>query len=213
MLSGPNWFPEADPEAGIVFLHGYGADGNDLITLAPLLVERLGLPAACFAPNAPQTTAFGIGRQWFSDAGGTFLDMPGIDLATDSLYEYLEEEVWNHEGIVPEKTILFGFSMGTMLALHAAPRLEQTIGGVVGCSGRLVFGDALEALENPNRMPILLAHGKDDDVVPYDDTERAAMVLEGCGYKVTTKLYDNLPHAIDMRVVEDACQFMRKIIA
>lgn len=214
MLQGPSILPQgADPVAAVVFLHGYGADGNDLISLAHELAPHLAQPVAFFSPHAPYATAFGMGRQWFSDAGGTFEDRPGIEAAKDELEDFLEERIYKPYGIRPEKTVLLGFSMGAMTALHAAPRLKEKVAGVISCSGCLMYGAELENTPGLHRMPVLLTHGREDEVLPYDNTEHAGMVLRHSGFEVDTHLLDQLDHGIDMRVIALIRDFLARILS
>jgi phospholipase/carboxylesterase len=194
----------------VVFLHGYGSNGDDLMGLAPLMAPPLP-HIAFFGPNAPRPTVFGMGYQWFSDAGGTFDDRTGIAEATTLLEDYLTTTVWGTHGISPQKTVLVGFSQGTMTALFAAPRLKQKIAGVVGFSGRLMYAQEL-ADGSGHRLPVLLAHGTDDDVVPATDSQRAQEALTALGFAVQTAFYPDLPHSIDMRGISDALRFIQEVI-
>lgn len=211
ILNGPKVLPEGDVKSAVVFLHGYGADGNDLIGLAPVLKKHFP-ETAFFSPHAPQKTAMGIGRQWFSDAEGTFRDKPGIDAATGDIEHYLEKEVYTPYGLTPQNVVLVGFSMGTMTALHAAPRLPGGCAGVVGFSGALMFHEDLKNIPKRAEMPILLIHGMEDDVVPYHATEIAAKQLEEEGFDVQTQLLDNLAHGIDDRGLRLLKEFLEQRI-
>ncbi|MBI1363936.1 MAG: phospholipase [Proteobacteria bacterium] len=209
MLSGPEYVP-AKADAAIVFLHGYGSNGDDLMGLTPMMAPQLP-NTAFFAPNAPQQTVFGMGYQWFSDAGGTFDDRKGIGKAQEQLATYLKTAVWDKHGIKPEKTVLVGFSMGTMTALFVAPRLEQKIAGVAGFSGRLMYADEL-ADGHGHRMPVMLFHGEQDDVVSVNDSREAEKTLHNLGFSVEAKFYDGLAHSIDMRGIGDALAFIKWIL-
>ncbi len=207
MLQGPSKLPNGDVTSAVVFLHGYGSNGEDLLGLAPMLEDKLPT-TAFFAPNAPQPTVMGVGWQWFSDAGGTFIDRAGIDNATKLLEEFLEKEVYTPHGLTPKQVALVGFSMGTMAALHAAPRLTGGIACVVGFSGMMMFADSLKDIEYKQTMPVLLVHGMEDDVVPYFGSQQATKDLEANGYNVQLQLLDGLAHGIDERGIRLAASFI-----
>lgn len=208
-LNGSKVLPEGDVKSAVVFLHGYGANGDDLIGLAPALEKHLP-ETAFFAPNGPQKTVMGIGRQWFSDAEGTFRDKPGLDAAAKEIETYLERDVYTPHGLKPRNVVLVGFSMGTMAALHAAPRLPGGCAGVVGFSGALMFPETLKDIPHRAEMPLLLIHGLEDDVVPYHATEIAAGQLKEQGFDVQTQLLDGLGHGIDERGLRLASTFLGK---
>ena len=209
MLNGPTHLPTGNITSAVVFLHGYGSDGDDLMGLVPSLQENLP-ETAFFAPHAPQKTAIGVGRQWFSDAGGTFRDKPGLDAAAGELEAYLEETIYQPYGLKPKDVALVGFSMGTMAALHTAPRLPGGCAGVVGFSGALMFAETLKEIPHRTEMPILLIHGLEDDVVPFHATELAAKGLEREGFDVQMQFLDELGHGIDSRGIRQCLAFLEK---
>ena len=209
MLEGPSFIPQGDIKRAVVLLHGFGSDGQDLISLAPYLAKDLP-GTAFFAPNGPQRTAMGFGYQWFSDAGGTFLDRPGIDKAVEEIQDYLEQNVYGPLSLAPHRVALVGFSMGTMTALHVAPRLVGGCNSVVGFSGAMVFADALKDLDRAHKMPMLLVHGMEDGVVPFTASEKAADVLEAHGFDVQLELLDSLEHSIDERGIDRCVEFLKE---
>lgn len=212
ILTGPSYLPEDGPiKKAVVFLHGYGADGNDLIELAPMLSRAL--PHTVFyAPDAPMPTAFGFGRQWFSDADGTFVDRPGIDAATLLLEDYIRRTVCAPHKLTFADVALVGFSMGTMTALHAAPRFKEQVAAVVGLAGMLQFADTLAA-EVKQKPPVLLAHGNDDERVPAQCSSDAAQHLRAQGFEVESRFVDGLGHGIDGHMVRDTTAFLQKHLA
>lgn len=196
----------------VIFLHGYGADGNDLIGLADPLAPHL--PETVFhAPNAPQRcTGNPMGFQWFPipwlDGSSEAEAAEGMAVAVNLLNEWLDETM-AAEGIDAANTILLGFSQGTMMALHVAPRREDALAGVVGFSGRLLAPERLEA-EAVNHMPILLIHGDSDEVVPPQSLPEAANALTQAGFEVYTHISEGMGHGIGQDGLQIAFQFIHK---
>ena len=169
----------------VIFLHGYGADGNDLLGLADPLAPHL--PNTAFAaPDAPERSAMNpMGFQWFPipwiDGSSEEAASEGMARAVDDLNGFLDH-IMETQGVPAHRTVLVGFSQGTMISLHVAPRREDAVAGVVGFSGRLMMPDLLEddAVSYP---PILLVHGDQDDVVPPQSLPEAAEALQTAGFK------------------------------
>ena len=169
----------------VVFLHGYGANGEDLLGLADPLSEHL--PDTLFvAPDAPETCAGSpMGFQWFPipwiDSSSEEEAERGLLAAADDLNAFLDALMVD-EDVLPEQVVLFGFSQGTMMSLHVVPRREDAIAGVVGFSGRLMSPELLtdQVLSRP---PILLVHGDADDVVPIQSMPEAVEALQNSDFK------------------------------
>ncbi|MGE4326890.1 MAG: alpha/beta hydrolase [Pseudodonghicola sp.] len=171
--------------SAVVFLHGYGANGADLLGLADPLGEHL--PDTLFvAPDAPESCAGApFGFQWFPipwlDGSSEDAAERGMQAATADINAFLDALMVD-EDLLPEQVALVGFSQGTMMSLHVAPRREDPIAGVVGFSGRLLSPETLKD-EVVSRMPILLVHGDQDDVVPVQSLPEAAEALQQAGFK------------------------------
>jgi phospholipase/carboxylesterase len=170
-------------KALVVFLHGYGADGTDLLGLADVLGPHL--PGAAFlAPDAPERCAGGgFGYQWFPipwlDGSPLALAEAGLDAAAVDLNGFLDACL-GEEGLTPDRLALIGFSQGAMISLHVALRRPTAVAGVVAISGRLLRPERL-AREVVATPPVLLMHGDEDAVVPFEDMERAGKVLVAAG--------------------------------
>lgn len=195
-LDGPRLPPAKGPAKQlVVLLHGWGANGDDLIGLAPYLAR--GLPEAAFvSPNAPYPCeANPMGLQWFSlmDRSEAQL-LAGLRLAASLVDAFLDEEL-ARLGLPPEALALVGFSQGTMLGLHVALRRRQAPAALVGFSGRLIGEDLAE--EVVSKPPVLLVHGSADPVVPSQASEVAARVLQGWGVPTELLVRPGLPHSID----------------
>jgi phospholipase/carboxylesterase len=198
-LDGPRVMPASGgaPKQLVVFLHGYGADGNDLISLAQHW--RGLLPDAAFiSPNAPETIPGGPmgGRQWFEL---TFRDPQerwrGVEKAGPALNAFLDQEL-AALGLGDEALALVGFSQGTMMALHVGLRRPKAMAGIVGYSGMLVEPNRLKA-DIRSRPPVLLVHGDADEVIPVQALHQARAALGGAGMTVEWHISAGLPHGID----------------
>lgn len=196
----------------VVFLHGYGANGADLLGLADPLGEHL--PDTLFiAPDAPEACAGApMGFQWFPipwiDGSSEEEAERGMNAAVEDLNAFLDALMVD-EDVLPEQVVLFGFSQGTMMSLHVAPRREDEIAGIVGFSGRLLSPESLED-EVVVRPPILLVHGDADDVVPVQSLPEAAEALQKAGFEdVYAHIMKGTAHGIAPDGLSVALAFMR----
>lgn len=196
-LEGPRFGAQAGKARElIVLLHGLGADGNDLIGLAPHFAQAL--PEAAFvSPHAPFPCDMApFGRQWFSlQTREPEAILGGVRAAAGHLDAFLDKELSEH-GLGDDRLALIGFSQGTMMALHVAPRRPKPCAAVVGFSGMLV-GSELLAAEIVSRPPVLLVHGQADEVVGFASMAAAAAALKASGVQVTTLARPGLGHGID----------------
>ncbi|OSQ38807.1 alpha/beta hydrolase [Thalassospira mesophila] len=223
-LEGPT-FPAAsgNTKSIVILLHGYGADGNDLIGLAPELAKFL--PDTVFyAPNAPHPCEMSpFGRQWFSLASydPEFLrrDADTMPAALKALAEGARENTASLAGFIGEvlaahqltaaNLALVGFSQGTMMALQLGPRHGDKLAGIVGFSGALLGNDTL-AGEIVSRPPVTLIHGSADPVVPIQASRMALTALKENGFDVTLHERPGLPHGIDGEGLTIAADFLKK---
>ncbi len=192
----------------VLILHGWGADGPNLIDLADIFARAL--PDAHFiAPNAPFVCEVNpYGFQWFSlmDRQPQHM-LDGTRKAVDILNGFIDEQLADL-GLDNSKLALVGFSQGTMTALHLAMRRNPPIASVVGFSGALIGSDVL-AKEIVARPPVCLIHGNADDVVPYTSLAHATDVLKNHGLNVTPHTRPFLGHSIDMEGIAIAAEFLR----
>ena len=201
-----------ETRSAVIFLHGYGANGADLLGLADPLAEHL--PDTLFlAPDAPEHCAGSpMGYQWFPipwiDGSSQEESMRGMQSAIQDLNAFLDG-VMVDEDLLPEQVVLFGFSQGTMMALHVAPRREDPVAGVVAFSGRLLSPDLL-ADEAVSRPAIMLIHGDQDDVVPVQSLPEAAEALQGAGFQeVFAHIQQGTAHGIAPDGLSVALAFIR----
>ncbi len=182
----------------VVFLHGYGADGADLLGLADPLAPHL--PDTLFvAPDAPEPCAGNpFGRQWFSipwlDGSSDAEAAAGLDLAVADLNGFLDD-LLEETGVTPSKMAIVGFSQGTMMALHTVPRRARPLAGIVAFSGRLLQPERLAA-EAISKPPVLLLHGDADPMVPFADMALAADALVAAGFETYAHVMKGTGHGI-----------------
>jgi phospholipase/carboxylesterase len=213
MLHGPLVPPRAagSPRELVVLLHGLGADGQDLIGLAPALAEHLP-HAAFFAPDAPQPCDMApYGRQWFSVQDRSPARMlAGAREAAAQLDAFLDALLERH-ALPASRLALLGFSQGTMMALHVAPRRPTAIGAVLGFSGRLLGPETLAA-EIRSRPPVMLVHGDADDVVPVESLPLAVTALQAVEVPVQWIVRPGLPHSIDPFGIAEGVKFLSAML-
>jgi phospholipase/carboxylesterase len=197
----------------VVFLHGYGSNGDDLMGLAEPMAEHL--PNTIFyAPDAPeQCIGNPMGFQWFPipwlDGSSEEESLTSMTRATAELNAYLDDILVDLD-LEPEQMAIVGFSQGTMMALHVAPRREDALGGVVGFSGRLLEPDMLVD-EMRVKMPVLLVHGDQDDVVPPQSMPDAVQALEQAGFtEVYAHIMQGTAHGIDPDGLQVCLAFLRE---
>ncbi len=210
-LDGPRLAPASGKPARqlVVILHGYGADGADLIDIGRAWQGRL--PDAAFiAPNAPEPLpfeAFG-GRQWFALSERTPAEYRiGAEAAQPVLDRFLDAEL---EALCLDDSALalVGFSQGTMMTFQCGLRRSTAPAALVGFSGILPGADRLEGINT--RSPVLIVHGTDDDVVPCYHAEAARKALESAGVDATLHELDGLGHGIDERGMVLGGRFLEK---
>ena len=213
-LDGPRLPPAAGgaPKQLVVFLHGYGADGNDLIGLGREWARAL--PNAAFvSPNAPEPCGMApMGRQWFNL---TFRDpneiARGVAKAGPVLDTFLDAEL-KRLALPPRALALVGFSQGTMLALAVGLKRHPAPAAIVGYSGALASAEALPA--NPASAPaVLLVHGDMDEVIPLDAMLIAREQLAQAGLAVEWHVAQGIGHGIDGEGLRLGGDFLKQAFA
>jgi len=213
-LSGPMLPPASGNAAtqAVVLLHGYGSDGNDLIGLAPHWQPVL--PDALFvSPNAPEMCGqLANGFQWFDisfDGDRLAKRQTGVLRARPVLVEFLDD-LWRQTGILPEQTILAGFSQGAMMALHVGLSLPQRLMGIVAFSGAFLppegFGSAAFA-----KPPVCLVHGDMDEVVDPEHSADADTALRLAGNDVSYHVSRGVAHGIAPDGLAFASDFIARV--
>lgn len=207
IISGPELAPPSGtkPRHLVILLHGYGADGNDLIGLAPILAQSL--PHAHFiSPHAPAPCEMSpFGRQWFSLmdwSPKTMLRKAHEVAATLNLFISTQLKRFN---MGDDKLALVGFSQGTMMALYTALRRPHVCAAVAGFSGSLIGEAGITS-----KPPVCLVHGDQDNIVPYGAMALAEAALRHEGIEVETHTRHGLGHGIDPEGLDSVCKFLRE---
>lgn len=202
--------PEGEADSLVILLHGLGSNGRDLISLAPMWATEL--PNTVFvSPDAPFVCdmvppGYPDSFQWFSlQDRDPHAILQGVMSAQPILDTFITEQIEKYN-VTPEKTVLVGFSQGTMMSLYTAPRYPEQLGGVLGYSGALC--GEIEG----NKMPICLVHGEADDVVPFSAYEHARGKLIGAGYKVSGYSTPGLTHSIDQAGIDAGTRFFEQLL-
>jgi phospholipase/carboxylesterase len=210
-LDGPRLVPRGrTPSALVVLLHGYGANGDDLIALADAWQPVL--PDATFvAPNAPQTIPgmYG-GLQWFAL---TLRDPSeywrGVEAARPVLDRFLDAELARYR-LGPGRLVLVGFSQGTMMALHVGLRRAGAPAGIVAYSGLLAGPEHLN--RTTARPPVLMIHGEADDLIPVEALHIGREALAEAGLPVEWHVRPGLGHGIDPEGQHMAGHFIGQVL-
>lgn len=207
ILTGPIFKPKGHTRYLVVFFHGIGANGQDLIDFAhswsPSLPET-----EFFAPDAPFPFDMApIGRQWFSLQT---MDISALQEGIRTAQEYVNttlDHALAQRSLTDDKLALVGFSQGGMVALYSALRRPKSCAAVVSFSGALIEDDTTTFSKKPN-IPIFLSHGDQDAVVPFEALSVAENLLKQEGFSVTTLPRPGCGHGIDPIASEHAKAFL-----
>ena len=203
-LSGPRVGPQSRAAARqlVVFLHGWGSSGDDLIQLAPLFATAL--PDAEFvSPHGPERCDQNpAGFQWFSLARAEQDRAAAAARAVADLEAFLEDEQ-QRLGLPENRVALVGFSQGTMVALELG--LSRSFAGILGYSGAL-----LPSARTTSGADVLLVHGAADDVLPVEGMYAAVAELAPLGARVRYHVRPRLGHSIDQEGIALGADFLRR---
>jgi len=214
--------PRLEPRSGsarqlVVFLHGYGADGNDLIEIGRAWQDLL--PHAAFvSPHAPRPCGQApTGREWFPL---TFRNpeerWTGVNQAAPALESFLDAEL-NRRSLPPTALALVGFSQGTMMSLHVGLRRAVAPAAIVGYSGMLVMPENADpnafAAEIRCRPPVLLIHGDADELIPVQALFHAAQGLAALDVPAEWHISAGIGHGIDQEGLRQGGEFLARCFA
>jgi len=202
-----------DPQACIILLHGLGADGHDFEPIVPEL--ELPKPVRFIFPHAPvRPVTLNQGmrmRAWYDifQLGGGPEDEAGIR----SSQKLVDELIARARKEAMKRIVLAGFSQGGAVVLQTALRHPERLAGVLALSTYLPLHTTLEreAVRENRDLPIFMAHGIYDDIIPLARAEQSRAVLERLGYKVEWHTYP-MPHSVSPQEIADISQFLSKVL-
>ncbi|HEX6211861.1 MAG TPA: dienelactone hydrolase family protein [Methylomirabilota bacterium] len=207
------------PGAAVIWMHGLGADGHDFVDIPPLL--RLPpRPAVRFvfphAPMQPVTINGGmVMRAWYDvrpDAGARREDEAGVRASQRRIEALIARE--KTRGVPASRLVLAGFSQGGAMALHTGLRHGERLAGIMGLSCFLPLADRLaaEASAANREVPIFLAHGTQDPLIPLARARHAHQMLTGLGYPVQWREYP-MPHSVCEAEIRDIGAWLAHVLA
>jgi len=207
------------PGASIIWMHGLGADGHDFVDVVP----ELGLPARPgvrfvfpHAPMQPVTINGGyVMRAWYDirdDGGARREDPAGVRASQKAIEALIERE--KERGIPAATIVLAGFSQGGAMALHTGLRHPERLAGVMALSCSLPLADTLgtEAAPANRDVPIFMAHGTHDPMIPMARAVRARETLTGLGYRVEWHEYP-MPHSVCLEEIRDISAWLGTVLS
>jgi len=217
-LSAIEIAPATPAKRSIIWLHGLGADGSDFVPIVP----ELQLPDTAgirfifpHAPLMPVTVNQGqTMRAWYDIHSLTIdgkIDQTGIQQSMTSVHALIERE--RERGVASKDIILAGFSQGAVIALSTGITYPHALGGLIALSGYLpLANDILQQASDANRaVPIFIAHGSEDMIVPYALGKAAYMTLQQAGYPITWRGYP-MQHTVCAAEVNDLSQWVQEIM-
>ncbi len=196
----------------VIFLHGYGADGADLLGLADPLAPHL--PDTVFlSPDAPEPCRNNpMGYQWFPipwlDGSSEAEATAGMIRSIDDINVFIDARLADEELTIDQLAVV-GFSQGTMMALHILPRRTEPVAAIVAFSGRLLQPEALAA-EAVSKPPVLLIHGDQDPMVPFQDMGLAGEALTAAGFETYGHVMKGTGHGIAPDGLSVALAFLKE---
>jgi phospholipase/carboxylesterase len=196
------------PKKLIIFFHGLGSNGDDLIALAPFMQKKLRNEFAFISPNGLEECDIGgFGYQWFSlnDRSETAI-YSELQRVEHCVNDYIDQKL-EQFNLEEKDVFLVGFSQGTMTSLHIGLNRKTPFAGIIGFSGSLIMP---EGHKFKNKTPVCLVHGMYDDIVPFGAMDAAAQKIKEQDIHCDTYAIGNLMHSINERGLEYAINFIHK---
>ncbi len=211
----------ANPQASVIWMHGFGADGNDFVPVVQEL-DLSGAPDIRFvfphAPMMPVSINNGyVMRAWYDVAWGDLegkakqADEKGVRASQTAIGRLIEREI--ERGATADKIVLAGFSQGGAIALHAGLRYPHKLAGIMALSTYLPLAESLaqEATQENCRTPVFMAHGVDDGVVPYAMGRKSKDLLVQAGYDVEWHEYP-MQHSLCLEEIADVGKWLSRVL-
>ena len=200
------------PAASIIWLHGLGADGHDFEPIVPEL--KLAKPVRFVFPHAPvRPVTINQGmrmRAWYDilQFGGGPEDDAGIRAS-----QRMMEQLIKQQPVPVNRVVMAGFSQGGAIALQTALRYPERLAGVLALSTYLPLAGSLQSERSPANqgIPIFMAHGRYDDIIPLPRAEASRKLLEAAGYPVEWHEYP-MPHSVCAEEIADIAAFLARIV-
>ena len=207
-LDGPRVMPVQgrSPARLVILAHGYGSNGDDLISLAPLFAKDL--PDAVFvAPNGPEPVpGYPGGFQWFPITRPDPAVMAlGVQTSAATLDRFIDQELTRYR-LAPADLALVGFSQGTMMALHVGLRRPVPLGAILGYSGTLAMPLSQRILHPP---PVALVHGDEDDMIPVQALMSSVQGLAEQGVPSIWKICPRTGHTLSEEGIALGSRFLK----
>ncbi len=209
-----------NPLGSVIWLHGLGADGHDFESIVPQLGLPSNLPLRFVFPHAPQRpiTINGgmVMRGWYDivdlDDLDSRADAQGVQESAQIVTQLIASEVDAH-GIAESKIVLAGFSQGGVIALHTGLRHPRRLAGIMALSTYLTMADKLksEASDANRDLPIFMAHGTHDPVIPIALAEKSREVLTELGWQPEWEAYP-MPHAVHPDEINKIGLWLRRVL-
>lgn len=207
----------ASPTASIIWLHGLGADGNDFAPIVPQ-IDLGGIAVRYIFPNAPTMPVSinngNVMRAWYdiSDAAIRREDEAGVRTSQTAIETLMQRE--KIRGVAARRIVLAGFSQGGAIALHSGLRYAERIAGIMALSTYVPIADKLAAeAHTTNRdVPLFMAHGTDDTMIPIKRAGQSRALLEQLGYALEWHEY-RMPHSVCPQEIGDIALWLRKVLA
>jgi phospholipase/carboxylesterase len=205
----------SNPVGAVIWLHGLGADGHDF---EPVVQElRLRRPVRFIFPHAPiRPVTINMGMRmpaWYDifQFGGGPEDGAGIRASQKILEELIGQEM--RRGLTPRQIVLAGFSQGGAIALHTGLRFSERLAGILALSTYLPLASTVEeeASQANRDVPIFMAHGEFDDIVPLRRAEASRELLAELGYRVEWRTYP-MPHSVCAPEIGDIAKFLAQVL-
>jgi phospholipase/carboxylesterase len=207
------------PDAAVIWLHGLGADGHDFEPIIPELRLDPGFNIRFVFPHAPMmpvTINQGfVMRAWYDIRSadiGAEPDEKGIRASGKLLGEMIDAQI--AAGMVPGRIVLAGFSQGGAIVLHAGLRYQKQLAGIIAMSTYLPLAESLESEKSAANaaVPIFLAHGSVDPVIPVDMAYRSQKQLEREGYSVEWHEYKGMAHSVSEQEIYHLAEWLENIL-
>ncbi len=204
------------PDAAIIWLHGLGADGHDFEPIVPELA--LAFPVRFIFPHAPMQAVTinggAVMRAWYDVYGVEGVrreDAAGVRASQERIEALIARE--RNRAVAPARILLAGFSQGGAMAIHTGVRHPERLAGIMALSCFVPLAEALaaEASAANRDVPVFMAHGTDDPLIPIARARSGRDLLVSLGYRVQWREY-RMPHAVCGEEIADVAAWLGAVL-